>query len=805
MDKPMENRHYKALEFDRILDMLAEHTSCADAREEALAIRPADNLREAQDRLTETLDAHMLLAKFGGPSFGGLTNVNNRLYIASTGGVLSMADLLSVGATLRAIRALEDWYSSCEGVDTSLSRYFDALTPQKYLEDRIFTCILSEDRMDDHASPALNDIRRNLHRQENKIRDQLDHIIHSPHNATVLQDTIVTMRNGRYVVPVKREHKTEIAGLIQDTSDSGATVFIEPMSVVEANNKIRELMGQEKEEIERILAELSGEAGAIYHETKLSYEAGVQLNVIFAKAQLAYAMKASAPILNADGIVELHGARHPLIDPRKVVKTNIRLGEEFDTLVITGPNTGGKTVSIKTLGLMALMAASGMMIPCDDRSKMCVFHSVYADIGDEQSIEQSLSTFSGHMSNIVDILGKADSGSLVLIDELGAGTDPVEGAALAIAILERLHAAGSKIAATTHYAELKAYALQNERVENASCEFDINTLSPTYRLIIGAPGRSNAFAISERLGMPAEVVERARDLVSEENTEFETVVEKLEQSRAALETEREGGEKPARAAAEEKRAAEELKDSIEQLKADEVEKARAEAQRIVEHARREAAFFLDDLDKLKKERKKAADLSQLSADAKRAIRKHEDKLDEITNPIAALSEDDDYVLPRPLQVGDTVIVPDIAGVAEVTSIDEKKGVAEVTAGLIRTRVPISKLRLDEQRTASKKRAKAEAGKPRSRRASFERGIDKNVSTTLDVRGMTSDEALLTLDRFLDTQLRCGISEFTVIHGKGTGVLRKAVGRYLKGNSHVAEYRLGTFGEGEDGVTIVRLK
>ena len=610
----MNNRHYKALEFDRILEILSGFAACQDAKDEIMDIRPADNLPDAQDRLSETMDAHMLLAKFGGPSFGGLANINNKLYIASSGGILSMGDLLSVGSTLRTIRAIDEWYSSCEGVDTTLAPYFDSLSPQKYLEDRIFTSILSEDRMADDASPTLKDIRRALHRQENQIRNKLDHIIHSPNYTTVLQDAIVTVRNGRYVVPVKREHRSELAGIVQDTSDSGATVFVEPISVVEANNEIRELLGKEKDEIERILAELSEEAGAVYNETKLSFSSAVTLNVIFAKAQMAYSMKASAPKLNADGIIDLNGARHPLIDPKKVVKTNIRIGEEFDTLVITGPNTGGKTVSIKTLGLMALMAASGMMLPCGDNSKMSVFDGVYADIGDEQSIEQSLSTFSAHMTNIVEIIKHADGRSLVLIDELGAGTDPVEGAALAMAILERLHSQGAKIAATTHYAELKAYALNTQRVENASCEFDIQTLSPTYKLIIGAPGRSNAFAISQRIGIPDDVVERAQDLVSEENTEFESVVEKLDEARNALEAEREKAEEVSRSAAQERAAAEETRQNIEKLKEAEVEKARKEAERIVEHARREAAFFMADLDRLKKERKKAADLSQLSAD-----------------------------------------------------------------------------------------------------------------------------------------------------------------------------------------------
>lgn len=795
------NKHFKALEFDRIQDILSTYTSSPDATEMAKDLKPAAELRDAQDLLQETLDAHMLLAKFGGPSFGGLVNVNNRLYIAATGGVLGMGDLLSVGSTLRTLRGLTDWYASCEGVDTSLTKYFMAITPQKFLEDKIYTSILSEDRMADDASAALKDIRRRMHAQENKIRDRLDHIIHSDHYATVLQDSIVTVRNGRYVVPVKREHRNEIAGLVQDTSDSGATVFIEPMSVVDANNEIKELMGKEREEIERILTELSEEAGAIYNETKLSYESAVYLDLVFAKAQMAYSMKAAAPDLNNEGIIDLKKARHPLIDPKKVVATNIRLGEDFDTLVITGPNTGGKTVSIKTVGLLTLMASAGLMIPVADGSKVCVFPKVFADIGDEQSIEQSLSTFSAHMTNIVSILKEADEHSLVLIDELGAGTDPVEGAALAISILEQLHAQGAKVMATTHYAELKAYALNTPRVENASCEFNIETLSPTYRLIIGAPGRSNAFAISSHLGMPDSIVERARSLVSEENTEFESVVEKLEQSRAALDAEKERAEELSKEAAKQKEEAEKTKAEIEKLKEDEVGKAREEAKRIVERAEREAAFFMDDLDRLKKERRHAKDLSQVSADAKRTIRKHQNTLDDITNPIKALAEDDDYVLPRPLKVGDRVIVADIAEPATVTKLADKKGMVEVTAGIIKTRVPENRLRLDENGRAANSRKP----KPRSHRSNIDSKLKKDVSTSVDLRGMDSEEAISTLDRFLDLQYRVGVKQFTVIHGKGTGVLRKAVARYLKNNKQVESYRLGTYGEGQDGVTIVTLK
>ena len=802
------NKHYLALDYDKVLDILESFVASPDAKEMALSLQPADNLKEAERLLQETLDAHMLLAKYGGPSFGGLINVNNKMYIAATGGVLSMGELLSVGSTLRAIRGLSDWYSSCEGVDTSLSSYFYSMTPQKYLEDRIFTSILSEDRMADNASSELKDIRRNLRNQEMKIRNQLDHIIHSSHYSTVLQDAIVTMRNGRYVVPVKREHKGDIAGIVQDTSDSGATVFIEPMSVVEANNEIRVLLGKEREEIEKILADLSEQAGAIYNETKLSYESGIYLDLVFAKAQMAYSMKAAAPKLNDTGIVDLISARHPLIDPRKVVKTDIRLGEEFDTLVITGPNTGGKTVSIKTLGLMSLMAATGFMLPVNDQSKMCIFEHVYADIGDEQSIEQSLSTFSSHMTNIVDILKNADEKSLVLIDELGAGTDPVEGAALAMAIIEQLHRQGAKLAATTHYAELKAYALQTPRVANAACEFDVNTLSPTYRLIIGAPGRSNAFAISERLGVPADVVDRARELVSEENSRFEEVVETLEQSRAALETEREEASRMTREAREAREQAEEVKNSVEAMREAELDKARAEAEKILDKARREAAFFMDDLEKLKKERKKAADLSQVSADAKRTIRRHEDALYDITRPIAAEEADDDYELPRDLVVGDSVLVRDL-GPAMVSELP-KNGKVEVTAGLIKTRVDLSRVRLDDQKRAQKAlKSEDKMNRRRQNRQAtdnaFERKANAKVETSVDLRGMTQEEAIMTLDRFLDLQLRYGVDSFTVIHGKGTGALKKAVKRYLDKNNRVKSHRLGAYGEGEDGVTIVTLK
>ena len=528
----MKNRHFLALELDKILQRLAEFATVEDAKALALELSPETNIVIAKGNLQKTLDAYIMLAKFGGPSFGSVKNVNNALARAAAGGVLSIRELLDIGECLRIIRSLSQWRANqSEEKAYSIDLYFGSLRPNQFLESKISTSILSEEEISDNASQTLSDIRRKKRLQAARIREKLDSIIRSSTYQKCLQDAIITQRGGRFVVPVKAEFRSQVPGLVHDTSSSGATVFVEPMAVVEANNEIRVLEGKEQEEIERILMELSALAGEYAEEIKYSYEALVELNLIFAKGQLAYKMKASMPELNTEGITILKKARHPLLDDKKVVPIDISLGEKFDTLVITGPNTGGKTVSIKTLGLLTLMAMCGLMIPAADGCKICAYKKVFADIGDEQSIEQSLSTFSSHMVNIVNIMKNADDESLVLIDELGAGTDPVEGAALAMAILERLKLYGAKIAATTHYAELKAYALDTERVENGCCEFDVSTLKPTYRLLIGVPGRSNAFAISEKLGIETEVIDRAKELVSAENTRFEDVVDTLEQRR----------------------------------------------------------------------------------------------------------------------------------------------------------------------------------------------------------------------------------------------------------------------------------
>lgn len=792
------NRHHLALELDKVLELLAQHTSCEDARLAALNLEPQSELASAQALMNQTRDAHMLLARFGGPAFGGLTNVNNALYRADAGSTLSLKELLNVASVLHVIRTISQWRSTNEGVATVLDIYFNALVPNRFLEDSITTAIISEEEIADNASPTLADIRRKIRTQESKVRDQLGKYTHNSNFSKYLQDNIITMRNGRYVIPVRNEYRGEVPGLVHDTSSSGATVFIEPMPIVEANNQIKLLKNKEEDEIDRILAELSANVGSFANSIKSSYECAVELNLIFAKAQLAYAMRASVPQLNNEGIIELRRARHPLIDKNKVVPVDISLGTDFDTIVITGPNTGGKTVSIKTIGLMSLMAMCGLMLPVDDRSRISVFDHVLADIGDEQSIEQSLSTFSSHMTKIVSILEEADDRSLVLIDELGAGTDPIEGAALAVSILEQLRNQGAKIAATTHYAELKSYALQTPGVINGSCEFDVQSLKPTYRLLIGIPGRSNAFAISKRLGISDEIIEHAQELVSNENVRFEDVVDRLEQSRAKMEKEREEARKIREEADRELEKAQKLKADIETLRQKELEDAKGQAVRITEQAKREAYQLLNDLEMLKKQQAKEKNAAEMARRARAVIKKDLNAIDSASDPIVALGNDEDYVLPRPLKIGDTVIIADIGNEATIVTLKDKKGLVTVQMGTMKTRVKEENLRLIEKKKSAEKKRTVATGRMESR-------MNMKAQTSVDLRGMTVEEGILELDRYIDHALRMGINEFTVIHGKGTGVLRSAVRDYLKKSKYVKTSRLGTFGEGEDGVSIVTLK
>ena len=790
MSETME-RHFKALELDKILHLLAEETSCDAAAELAQNLRPSTSLSQVKRLLTETDEAHTMMARFGAPSFGGLKDVSNSLRRAEAGGTLNMTELLRIATVLRTLRGIVDWRSKSEGVKSVLDDRFDAIMPNKYLEDRINHAILSEEEMADNASPQLATIRRKIRSASSRAREQLEKMVRSPVTQKYLQDPIITMRDGRFVVPVKAECRGDVPGLVHDTSSSGATVFVEPMAVVEANHEVRVLLAPEQAEMERILAELSAEAGNFASGIISGYKEAVELNLIFAKANLGYKMKATLPLVNDEGKIELKRARHPLIDKEKVVPTDIELGLHFDTLVITGPNTGGKTVSLKTVGLLTLMAMCGLLLPVADNSQISIFNHVLADIGDEQSIEQSLSTFSAHMTNIIKIFEQADASSLILLDELGAGTDPIEGAALAMSILEALRRKGTRIAATTHYAELKAYALQTEGVENACCEFDVTTLRPTYRLLIGVPGRSNAFAISLRLGMDPEIVEHARELVSSENTRFEDVVQSLETSRQRLEEERKEAQRQRLEAEEASRAAKERKDAIDAQADREMEEARRRASELIARTRGQIDAMLNEMEELKKQKNKALTAEQ-KAKLKSGLRALENEADPVRK-----KDEEAYVLPRPLKKGDPVLIYDIDKKGTVLQPPDKDGkTALVQAGIIQTRVPVSNLRLLNEKPVKKPQGSVTRSVNRANvRAAME----------LDVRGQTSDEALMNVDQFIDSAVLAGINMLTIIHGKGTGALRAAVQQHLKRHPNVKSFRLGTFGEGEAGVTIVELK
>lgn len=791
----MKNKHYEALELNAVLDMLANEATCEDAKELARELKPTSDITEAELLLSQTEDAFSLLARFGAPSFSGLKNVNNALHRAAAGGELNTAELLAVAGTLRAVRSLYEWYGHCSGVKTNLDFFFESITVNKYLEAKIFSAIISEDEIADKASDELFEIRRKMRAKSNSIREKLDGIIHSTHYQKFLQEAIVTQRNGRYVVPVKAENRADVQGLVHDMSSSGATVFIEPVSVVDANNEIKMLESRERDEIRRILFELSAESGTFAESIKHSYESAVMLNLIFAKAHLAYKMKASKPILNNEGIIHLKKARHPLLNPKTVVPTNITLGEAFDTLVITGPNTGGKTVSIKTIGLLTLMTMCGLLIPVSDQSRVAVFNKVLVDVGDEQSIQQNLSTFSSHMVNIIDIMQQADDHSLILIDELGAGTDPVEGAALAVSIIENLRSKGARIAATTHYAELKAYALETNGVTNGCCEFDVETLRPTYHLLIGVPGRSNAFAISEHLGMDKSVVDAAKEIVGNENRSFEAVLENLENTRIELEKEKERAEKATEAANKMRSRAQSEKDKVAQLKANELEKAKHEAEKIITAAKRQSADFLLKLEQLKKE-VKTTNATDVARKTRREIKYRLGEMDELINP-RELAEnwDDDYKLPRPVVKGDAVIIRGI-GEGEVLEVSRDKVL--VQSGMLKTRVKMGDLMLTEKKQKPKSAPTRSVYRTTSR-------ADADVTTELDLRGQTADEAVSNLMLFIDKCVLNNISEIRIIHGKGTGVLRAAVTDELKHHPNIKEFRLGVYGEGENGVTIAALK
>lgn len=794
-----ENKHLRVLELDKVLELLAAECSCTDAAELARGLEPSGELTKVRTLLSESWDAHMLVGRFGSPSFGGVRNVSGSLRRAQAGGALSMLELLRVAEVLRIIRSLREWRSRCEGVVTSFDGLFMSLQPNKFLEDRITTSIISEEEMSDNASRELAEIRRKLRAAQTKVRDQLDKFVRSASNQKYLQDSLITIRSGRFVVPVKAECRGSVAGLVHDTSSSGATVFVEPMAVVEANNEIKVWESKEQAEIERILAEISADAGECCDSISASFSVLIQLDLIFAKARLGYNMRAAMPEVNDEGILHFNKARHPLIDKNKVVATDIRLGEDFDTLMITGPNTGGKTVSLKTIGLLTAMAGCGLLIPVSDGSRVPVFDRILADIGDEQSIEQSLSTFSSHMTNIVEIIKVADEKTLVLLDELGAGTDPVEGAALAMAIIERLRASGARLAATTHYAELKSYAVATPGVENACCEFDVATLRPTYRLLIGMPGRSNAFAISERLGIPQQVVDRARELVSTESTRFEEVVDSLQSTQRSLEEEQEKAMKLRAQAAEATAKANEQSRRMEAEREKLLAQAREEASNLVSRARAESNALLEELRQMKKEMT-SANAAEIEARARSTARSGMRGLGKTADPIISRNQED-YTLPRELRVGDTVLIADIDKKGVVTRLPDNSGMVEVQAGVIKTRVKLDNLRLVEPQ-----KGETTVGGRKTEYRSREKELTaQNTQTEIDVRGLNVDEASIEVDKVIDMALMRNLNEVRVIHGKGTGALRAGLHQHFKKHPSIRSFRLGVYGEGETGVTIIELK
>ena len=778
------------LELDQVLQMLADCAGSKDGKTACLQLNPSSDLEEVTQLLKQTTAASDLSAKNGYPGFAGTKDVSGLLDKAHRGGCLQNTELLDIAGVLRCTRNVKKYFEG-ETSPNLLAQLFSALVPNMYLEERIFSSILSEEEIADTASPELADIRRHMRIQSAKIKDGLQKIISSPAYSKFLRDPIITMRQGRYVVPVKSECKNDIPGLIHDVSSTGSTYFIEPASAVNANNALRELELQEKEEIERILFELSTEAAAHREDINQNASILVELDVIFAKARLGYAMRAWEPEMNDRGIIKLNNARHPLIDPKCVVPISVSLGTDFDTMVITGPNTGGKTVTLKTLGLLTLMAQCGLHVPASAGSSLSTFDAVLADIGDEQSIAQSLSTFSSHMRTIVDVVAQCDSRTLVLFDELGAGTDPAEGAALAIALIEFCRKMGSKVAATTHYAEMKLYAMRTEGVINASCEFDVETLQPTYKLLIGIPGKSNAFAISRKLGLQDEILKEAESLVDQCDKEFEDALSQLEDQRRQLETARLEAERLRSETETIKLQSELYSKQLKQEKERILEQARVQAQQIIEDARRTANAATDEIKAIKKQLQDGADvhgINQRQTDLRKSLNDAEDRLRQ---------QQQSKILQKPSRsiiVGDTVELIKLGTKANVISIS-KDGIYELQAGILKLTAKEDEIYLLEVDNQYQQKPSKPKHSGREMKLSA-------MPSEVDLRGMDSIEAVSVMERYVDEAIRSNLHSVRIIHGKGTGTLRAAVHQSLRKNKFIKSFRLGVYGEGEDGVTIV---
>ena len=780
----------QTLELPAVLEMLSAQAVSEPAKEACRQVKPGTAREEIVRLLAETTAAKDLMVYKGSPSFSGLRDVRGALARADMGGVLNTRELLNIAGVLSSARAVRSYGMSAEK-ESCLDQFFRTLQSNKFLEDKITASIPAEDEIADAASSELADIRRKMRAASARVRDSLQKIISAPSMAKFLQDPIITTRSDRFVVPVKAEFKGSVPGLVHDVSASGATLFVEPMAAVKANNELRELKAREKAEIERILAELSADCAAHREDIDADYAVLVHLDMIFARAKLSFQLDAMEPELSEKG-VRLRRARHPLLEKGKAVPIDVELGEDYDTLVITGPNTGGKTVTLKTIGLLCLMAQCGLHIPAAEGSRVPVFGAVLADIGDEQSIEQSLSTFSSHMVNIVGLLDQCGEDTLLLFDELGAGTDPVEGAALAIAILEKARSMGSVIAATTHYAELKVYATNTPGVMNASCEFDVDTLRPTYRLLLGIPGKSNAFAISQRLGLSEDVIEDARSRVGVSSARFEETIEKLEQTRRIMDRDRMEAAKLLLKAEEERKKAAQIRAELEVRLEKAEEKARREADRILTDARNTAESTFRELDRMRSEQNDMNDHQRINQ-ARAAMRRElNEARDALRAPEAPAPE---QASARPVKVGDTVLIRSMGVKASVVEIAADRTLT-LQAGILKVNAAENEVLLleDEKPAASARRES--------------RGVtlrDTAASTELDIRGMETIEAIPVVERYIDSAVQSKLESVRIIHGKGTGALRSAVQQALRKNKQVKSFRLGRYGEGETGVTVVELK
>ena len=792
------DKSLRTLELPRVLELLSEQAVSAEAKQRALRVRPETEPEEVLRLLDQTDAARNLIGLRGSPSFSGVKPVAEALDRADRGGALNTRELLTIADLLTAARRAKEYFNDEAAEKTAIDHLFLSLHGNRFLEEKIKRAIPDEDTIADAASTELADIRRHMRAAQAKSRQILQRIISSPSYGKILQETIITQRDGRFVVPVKAEHKGDLPGLVHDISSTGATLFVEPMGVVQANNEFIELQAKEQKEIDRILAEFSAEAAAHREDIQWDYDTLVHLDLIFARGQLSYKMNAVRPEVRRDGAIHLRKARHPLLDPKTAVPIDIELGDTFDTLVITGPNTGGKTVTLKTLGLLTLMTQCGLHIPAADRSAVSVYERVLADIGDEQSIEQSLSTFSAHMVNIVEILKEADRHSLVLFDELGAGTDPVEGAALAIAVIQHVRRLGAKVAATTHYAELKTFAMTTAGVENASCEFDVETLAPTYRLLIGIPGKSNAFAISRRLGLPEDVIAAAQEQMSGESVRFEDILTQLEEKRQALEKREQEADRLLRQREEDARKAREFRDQMERAKDNARSRGEAEAKRILRDARAAADQVFQELSEMRKAQARA-DRALNENEARAALRRTLNEAEEAVSKRDARQEP----IPkpsRPIRAGDLVEFPGVRQPAEVVSVG-KDGTLQLKAGILKMKAKADEVRLieDDERAARKKTPSVTI------RQNADRALRASAARELDIRGMETLEAESVVENFLSAAVMGKLETVTIIHGKGTGALRKAVHDILRRNKAVKSFRLGVYGEGESGVTVVTLK